>query len=394
VLRRLRDPHAEKAIAEALALLEAELPGPELVAAYAELASSRVLGGAFPEAVAAAGRALALAAKLGLAEPARALGSRGTARTSLGERQGLEDMRRALALALEQGQGRTAAVLHNNLALGTWQYEGPRAALAACREGIDFCERRGIAEFALGIAAMSATFLAELGRSEQALAEAVPVAERLEAAGDINFTEPRSVQLRMLAERGAHEQAPAADQLLATTRESGQPQDYALAFSAAVQLLLAQGHEQRASALLVELEQVVGIRVDPYYAAALSALVRSAAALRQPEFATRLVDGVEPRTPLFEHALSACRAQLAEAAGEHAEAAQHHAEAAERWHDFGNMPERAYALLGLGRCLAILGKPEAEEPLRTARELFASMGFTPAVAEIDGLLGSPEAAAL
>jgi tetratricopeptide (TPR) repeat protein len=303
-------------------------------------------------------------------------------------------MRRALALALEQGQGRTAAVLHNNLALGTWQYEGPRAALAACREGIDFCERRGIAEFALGIAAMSATFLAELGRSEQALAEAVPVAERLEAAGDINFTEPRSVQLRMLAERGAHEQAPAADQLLATTRESGQPQDYALAFSAAVQLLLAQGHEQRASALLVELEQVVGIRVDPYYAAALSALVRSAAALRQPEFATRLVDGVEPRTPLFEHALSACRAQLAEAAGEHAEAAQHHAEAAERWHDFGNMPERAYALLGLGRCLAILGKPEAEEPLRTARELFASMGFTPAVAEIDGLLGSPEAAAL
>ena len=58
------------------------------------------------------------------------------------------------------------------------------------------------------------------------------------------------------------------------------------------------------------------------------------------------------------------------------------------------MPERAYALLGQGRCLAALGEPEAEEPLREARELFASMGFTPAVAEVDGLLGSPEAAAL
>jgi class 3 adenylate cyclase/tetratricopeptide (TPR) repeat protein len=393
VLNRLGDPRQEEVLAEALALLEAQAPGPELVAAYAQLASSRVVRSAFREAIAAAERALALAAELGLPEPARALGSRGNARASLGERQGLEDMRRALELAVEQGQGRTAGVLHNNLALGAWQYEGPQAALAACREGIDFCERRGIAEYALGIASESTTFLAELGQAEQALAEALPLAERLEAAGDIVYVEPRSVQLRLLAERGAHEQAPATDELLAMARESGEPQDYALSFSAAVRLLLAQGHQQRASALLVELEQVVGIRADAYYAAALSELVRSAAALRQPELAMRFVDGVEPRTPLFEHALSACRAQLAEAAGDHVEAAQLYAEAAERWRDFGNVPERAYALLGWGRCLAILGEPEAEEPLRTARELFASMGFTSAVAETDALLGPAKAAA-
>ena len=75
------------------------------------------------------------------------------------------------------------------------------------------------------------------------------------------------------------------------------------------------------------------------------------------------------------------RAQLAEAAGDHAEAVALYAEAAERWRKFGNVPERAYALLGQGRCLAALGNPEAKEPLREARELFASMGFTPAVAE-------------
>jgi predicted ATPase/class 3 adenylate cyclase len=394
VLARLGDSRQEGVLAEALALLAALPPGPELVAAYAELAAARVVGGAYPEAIAAAGRALELAAEIGLAEPARALGSRGNARTALGERHGLEDMRHALELALEQGQGRTAAVLHNNLALDTWQYEGPRAALAACREGIDFCERRGIAEWALAIAAMSATFLAELGRSEQALAEALPLAERLESAGDISSVEPRSQQLRLLAERGAQEHAPAADELLATARESGQPQGYAVVFSAAVRLLLAQGHEQRASALLVELEQVVGIRADPYYAAALCELVRSAAALRQPELATRLVDGVEPRTPLFEHALSGCRGQLAEAAGEHGGAAQLYADAAERWRDFGNVPERAYALLGQGRSLAALGKLESKVPLREARELFASMGFEPALAETEALLGETEAAAL
>ena len=58
------------------------------------------------------------------------------------------------------------------------------------------------------------------------------------------------------------------------------------------------------------------------------------------------------------------------------------------------MPERAYALLGQGRCLAALGKPEAEEPLREARELFASMGFAPALAETEALLDATEAAAM
>ena len=58
------------------------------------------------------------------------------------------------------------------------------------------------------------------------------------------------------------------------------------------------------------------------------------------------------------------------------------------------MPERAYALLGNGRCRAALGDPEAETPLREARELFASMGYRPALAETEALLGESEAAAV
>src|SRR5919197_671926 len=93
-------------------------------------------------------------------------------------------------------------------------------------------------------------------------------------------------------------------------------------------------------------------------------------------------------------ALAACRAELAEAAGEQSEAAALYAEAAERWQEFGNVPERAYALLGRGRCLAALGKPEAEGPLREAQGLFASMGYKPALAETEALLGESEAAAV
>ncbi|MBA3381013.1 MAG: hypothetical protein H0T97_03980, partial [Actinobacteria bacterium] len=90
----------------------------------------------------------------------------------------------------------------------------------------------------------------------------------------------------------------------------------------------------------------------------------------------------------------ACRAQLAEAAGEQANADVLYVDAAERWRELGNVPERAYALLGQGRSLAALGKPEAEAPLREARELFASMGYKPALAETEALLAHGEAAAV
>jgi hypothetical protein len=93
-----------------------------------------------------------------------------------------------------------------------------------------------------------------------------------------------------------------------------------------------------------------------------------------------------------DHALCAARAQLAEHVGNHAEAATHYAEAAECRHEFGNVPERAHALLGRGRCLCTLGRDGAGEPFRGARALFSSMGYKPALAETEALLGEHVAA--
>jgi hypothetical protein len=122
-------------------------------------------------------------------------------------------------------------------------------------------------------------------------------------------------------------------------------------------------------------------------------MVRTALAAGDAELAARLTEGVEPRYPLDEHALCAAQAQLAEHAGDHAEAAKLYAEAAARWQEFGNVPERAYALLGQGRCLRNLGRADADEPLREARELFAAIGYAPALAETDALLEQTPAAA-
>jgi class 3 adenylate cyclase/tetratricopeptide (TPR) repeat protein len=394
VLGRLGDPRREEALADALTLLEAQAPGPELVAAYAELAGLRAVGNRFPEAIAAAEATLALAGELGLPVPARALGFRGDARSYLGERQGIEDMRRALALAIEQGWGRDAAVQHNNIAMATWLYDGPQVALERCHEGRDFCERRGIAEFVVAIASMRLTFLAECGRAEQALTEAEPLAERADAAGDLaSLIEARSVQLHLLARRGEAAQALAAAASLTATARERAPEAIDLVFAAAAELLRVQGRPQQAKALLGELEQLPSTS-PAYYAASLPELVRCALALRDAKLAVRLTQGLEPRTPLYEHALCAARAALAEAAGEHAGAAATYAEAATRWQQFGNVPERAYALVGQGRCLAALGKREAKEPLREAQALFASMGYKPALAETQGLLDESEAAAV
>jgi class 3 adenylate cyclase/tetratricopeptide (TPR) repeat protein len=388
VLGVLGDPRQEETIAEALALLDTDRPGPELVAAYAELANARFVGSLYREAVAAAERALQLADKLGLPESTRALGFRG-ARAYLGERQGLDDMGRALALSIERGRGRDAAIVHGNLALADWLYEGPPAALAACLAGVEFCEGRGISEVALWIAARSLTLLVACGQPERAFAEAGPLAARAEAVGDVpTLTEARSVQLRLVSETGRQAQALAtAEGLAAAASDSAEPQLLALGFAAASQLLVAQGEPDRATQLLSELEQTRATRDEPYFAALLPGLVRSALALKDAKLAARLAHGVERRTQLHDHALCACRAQLAEAAGTHADAAALYAEACDRWSEFGDVPERAYALLGYGRCLVRLARPEAASALREARELFTGLGYRPALVQTEMLQG-------
>jgi class 3 adenylate cyclase/tetratricopeptide (TPR) repeat protein len=392
VVHRLGDPRTEELLAEALELLEAQPAGADLVSAHAYMAGRRTFTGNYPEAVAEAERAIALAAELGQPEPGFALHWRGMARCALGEADGLDDVRRGLQLALEQGLGRETAVIYGNLAGVIELYQGPQACRDTSQEAIAFCERRGITEIAMQNRAFDPILLAELGQTEQALAEAGPVADRLQAAGDMAWLPPRALQLRLLAETGTFQHAPEPEPLLAAAREIGLPDVIAIAFAAAAQLQLSQGQRQHAHALLRELHQL-----DPGGAdlvSGLPTLQRTALALDDAPLAQQLSASIEPLTPLHECALASAQAQLAEAARQHPDAVQLYHEAAERWREFGNVPERAYALLGQGRCLTALGKAEAEEPLREAQELFASMGYKPALAETEALLRKSGAAAV
>jgi len=383
--------HVELA-AEAVSLLEQEAPVPTLVAAYAQLANVLCISGVYVEAIAAADRAQALAETLGLPGPARALGYRGFARAYLGDPGGLAEMEAARAELAERGAGRDAAILQNNIAMARYPIQGPARSLADFEEGIAFCGERGLAEPAAQLESACPTLLAELGRTEQALERAARLAPVLEASGDIHsLSEVRAVELASRLARGEGRVFADTERLVATALTTGSVDIIACVLSSAAPALATEAPE-RARAVLTELERSAGPRATTYYSRQLAAMVRTALVASDRALAARLVDGLDPRWPLNEHALCAARAQLAEFGGDHTDAASLYAEAARRWHEFGNVPERAYALFGQGRCLLALNRPEAERPLREAHDLFAAMGYKPALLETEALLEQVTAA--
>jgi len=259
------------------------------------------------------------------------------------------------------------------------------------RGGDRLLERRGITEVALQLRSGRPATLAALGQTEQALAEAGPLADRLQAAGDIAFIESRTVQLWLHAERGTPQQAPAHDELLTTARDMRLVTETTALFMAAAHRLLARGEPEQARALLHELDELQAVRSEFDYG--LASPVRLALALDDESLARRLTTGIEPVTPLSAHVLATAQAQLAEAAGDHVQAASLYADAADGWRKFGNVPERAYALLGQGRCLLALSDAGAEVQLTEARDLFRSIGYEPALAETEKLLAHAAAPA-
>ncbi|MDX6512911.1 MAG: hypothetical protein QOE36_2415, partial [Gaiellaceae bacterium] len=197
---------------------------------------------------------------------------------------------------------------------------------------------------------------------------------------------PRFVEAAVRSLRGETEAALThADWLMEAARNTGVP-DLIVPGLGAVAMAKVAVAPDEARALLEEIERVPHVRENLNYPTRLPAMVRTALAAGDSALARRLAEGVKPRFPLNENALCAAHAALAEDAGELDAAAALYDEAAGRWEQFGNVPERAFALLGHGRVLAALDRAGAAEPLRTARKLFAGMGFRPACREADALL--------
>ncbi len=384
------DPRGPEASREAVRLLEAHPPGPDLMAAYCEMAvSATVDEGEHEEAIAWAERALSLAAELGLPEPARAIGYRGMARCQLGDAEGLADIRRAIAAATERGESRDAAALANNLAIALWPIEGPGPCLDAFRDGIAAARARGITELALAMSASQLDALVDAGRLDQVMREAGELEARLEGSGDaVSLAEIRTARARVLVLRG--EVAAASqdgERAVAVAGPSEVPELIGLAYPPAAAARLAAGDSDGARSLLRELVEIPNIRGNGYYAVHLPSVVRTAAASGDLALARAFTDGFEAATPFAAHAAAAAEAIITEAEGHLDAAVERYTDVAERWTSFGVAPERALALLGAGRCAVAAGRgADAVDRLRACRAVCGELEMAPALREADDLL--------
>jgi tetratricopeptide (TPR) repeat protein len=389
VLTALGDPRRWTLPVEALGILEPVGRSPELVGALIDVAVVDAIRGRSDDAIRTAERAIELASELGLPRPARALGYRGMARGDLGDPDGLEDFREAIELATQAGQGREVALLHNNLGVALWGFEGPEASLEVRRGGIAYAKARGLTEMLDLLTQSSLDELVDIGEHDEALEIAAEMVPRLEANGDVfDLGGIRAMQARIHALRGqAAESAEMIDWLESTARETEDPQLVVSGLGSVALVRAGLGQDEGPAALLSELEAYPGARDNQYYPAILPAMVRTALGIGELSLAERLASGFEPRYPYAEHALVAGNAALTEARGDLSSAADAYADAADRWKGFGVVPEQAFALLGQGRCLFGLSRPtEATAVLQHAREIFVRLQAAPALAETDALL--------
>jgi class 3 adenylate cyclase len=388
---------------EALALLEAEEPSPELVAAQTEWLKLTFAAGIPSKMLDVSSRAMALSERLGLSPDARLLAYRGCARIDLGDSGGHEDLRRALAMCPTSGLGEHVSLVFG--LVGNWLYmhEGFQASLDVVLEGVELARRRG----SIGAEAVNRTMLVmwseatgdwdkvlDVAVQEDALPEGVRLSPVKSASWD--FIAECVTRTLVLVDRGrADETRKLVDWLeLQGTRE-GLNTDAGV-YTAAAAAHLAWGDEVNIRSLLTGGDAGFRRHGGFWWAHYLPRAVRISLAGGDAALAATLAASLEPPLqPLAEHSTVAAKACVTEARGEYEAAAAAFADAAARWHQFAAVYEEAHALFGQGRCLVALGRaPEAAPVLEQARAIFARLEAKPALDETDALLartGSGEA---
>ena len=381
---------ARAVLFQAIELLEPEGPSPELCSSYAQMAADRVLSGHSEEASAWADKALTLAEQFGGLPEVRiqALDYRGMARCDLSDLGGLDDLRQALQLAQEVGAGKDAAVLYVSLAEPLWVADGPAAALENCRTGIDFAERRGLARTASWIRSASFGPLADLGRWDEVLALTDEVIAQERVRGGYQSVGAATHKAHILLWRGEIAAAqPLVRELLSHARDIDDLQVLLPALDAAA-AVEAAGNRPLAAHLVEELSRLAHARGGGqwYLGLYLAGLVRTCIATHQHALATQLIDHAPTRAARHQHARLTAQAVLAEALGDLHKAAGLYEQVTERWTEYGHVLERAQGLLGAGRCLVRLNRPQAAPKLEDARTSFAALGARPLLAETDAWL--------
>jgi tetratricopeptide (TPR) repeat protein len=372
--RHGRTARAHELTREAIPILERRR-GPDLLRAYASAAGEETIGGRSEEGLAWAEKGIALAGELGIENIVRPLQFRGLARLDLGDSAGLSDMRNALDLSLRLGLGYETATSYGNLGESVTAFEGLAPGLELVDAGLDFARRRGLTHHEMWSVTGRLVYLYELGHWDELLREAEDVIRWDREEGGSTQIEVWALMARcpVYVHRGAVDEARRdVATFLPRAREVANPQTLTPALALAALAFAAVPDPGEAVALIQELERTGVYATSGYNYPFLPAVLRICVAADELALAESLVirtrSSVE--TPLSRHVASSAKAILAEAHGDTRGAAAFYAETAAGWEEWGSAVERAYALLGLGRC-------GDEEAARAAAAVFEELGATP-----------------
>ena len=297
-LWRLGDTARSRSVLEeAVALLEQEPLGPTLVRAYARTAVNHVLAGRRREGLEWTDKALPLAERFELiGEVVRLLQMRGIAKEQSGVTVGLDDLRQALALALEHGLGFEAATAYLNLGETIYATEGPAKELELFEEGIEFALGRGLMHQAWWTKAPMTMALFDLGRWDEALQLADEIiAWDLDHGG--SQMEVLAAQAKALIQVCRGELAEAVgfmERDLARSRAIGDVQTVAPALMIAALVEEQRGEPAQARRLLEELDEVT--REAPIWRVlVLTSTARTGTAVGAIDVVARHADEAGPR---------------------------------------------------------------------------------------------------
>jgi tetratricopeptide (TPR) repeat protein len=372
----------------ATSLLEEDAPSAELLSVLTEWGRRLCVRDQRSAGLDTLERVVALSRDLGGPEPALALCLRGAVRASKGDPRFLDDYRRAMSAAQDQGLSIDRARVWLNFAYDIGLTEGPRRSLEEYERALSFATQRGLTSLVHYAHAIRVEPLVFAGRWDDALSE-MDELESLVAsaagAGDVLVDGRRIVLLPLL---WLGREGEARRRLERIQAENASAAGVGEASATAVSNAIAEAW-LRSSALGAAPGCTVSIPATES-SEWLSFLIPEAMRLARrggdAELSELLCRRVGGSLPAGRIALECADALRAEARGDDEAAALGFAAVAGNWREFGVPYEEGHALLGRARCLYRTGRAaEAVVALGAAREVFARLGARPALEETDRL---------
>jgi tetratricopeptide (TPR) repeat protein len=308
----------------------------------------------------------------------RHLQMRGLARIDLGDFDGVEDIRDALALSLRLGLGIETGTSYLNLGEMVGVLESLAGGLGLADASLEFARSRGLTHHVMWTRAARLWYLYELGEWDELLEEADDVLRWDRAQGGTQIELNALIATApVLAQRGRLDEAARRVEIfLPRARDVGDPQAIGPALIEAAFVSAVRGDLGDAVALVEEVESRSSERIEIF--GGLDVLVQVCVAAGDLVRGERILERARANRagPVGVNSLKSSRALLAEARAEYEEAASLYREAEAGWREWGSVVQRAYALHGLGRCgdddaareaAAVFGRLRAAPLVATAR---------------------------